>query len=303
MRHGGSYATLKEARARRDLIAGELAAGRNPADVLLSPEPTRTLATVYEKFRVRPDVSEGTRRNYRSHWNLLAPALASAVPERVKPEDVQAWVNAQTLAPGTLNAYLGTLPQLLDFARVEPNPARSKWVKLPRAESEVSPPPDNTHVVAMLNAMKPERRMLFAFMERCGIRVSETCGWEWPDVDVENSRIRSRAEVQKGRRGTRKPRWVPLPEFLLSLLLEQTPYDDRGGPLFPWVRRYEHPGDACRKVMRRACQAAGIPHFHPHDLRHRRASLWHLQGMPLREIGDRLGQRSSLRRRSTPTAT
>jgi hypothetical protein len=32
--HGGSFRTLKEAKARRDLIAGELAAGRNPADAL-----------------------------------------------------------------------------------------------------------------------------------------------------------------------------------------------------------------------------------------------------------------------------
>jgi len=29
--HGGAFRTLKEARARRDLIAGELASGRNPA--------------------------------------------------------------------------------------------------------------------------------------------------------------------------------------------------------------------------------------------------------------------------------
>ena len=43
--------------------------------------------------------------------------------------------------------------------------------------------------------------------------------------------------------------------------------------------------------MRTACKAAGIPHFHPHDLRHRRISLWHGQGIPARTIGDRVGQR------------
>ena len=36
---------------------------------------------------------------------------------------------------------------------------------------------------------------------------------------------------------------------------------------------------------------AGVLHLHPHDLRHRRISLWHGQGMPAREIGDRVGQR------------
>jgi hypothetical protein len=32
--HAGSFPTLKEARARRDLIGGEIANGRNPADLL-----------------------------------------------------------------------------------------------------------------------------------------------------------------------------------------------------------------------------------------------------------------------------
>ena len=41
----------------------------------------------------------------------------------------------------------------------------------------------------------------------------------------------------------------------------------------------------------RACKTAGSPHFHPHDRRHRRLSLWHGQGIPAREIGDRVGQR------------
>ena len=43
--------------------------------------------------------------------------------------------------------------------------------------------------------------------------------------------------------------------------------------------------------MARACRSAGIPHFHPHDLRHRRITLWHGQGIPAREIGERVGQR------------
>ena len=41
--HGGSFKTLKDARARRDLIGGELAAGRNPAENLraLTEAPQR----------------------------------------------------------------------------------------------------------------------------------------------------------------------------------------------------------------------------------------------------------------------
>lgn len=39
----------------------------------------------------------------------------------------------------------------------------------------------------------------------------------------------------------------------------------------------------------RACTAAGVPAFSPHDLRHRRVSLLHLGGMPWARIGELVG--------------
>ena len=44
-----------------------------------------------------------------------------------------------------------------------------------------------------------------------------------------------------------------------------------------------------RDAMMRACRAAGIPGYSPHDLRHRRGSLWHAGGMPARELAERMG--------------
>jgi integrase len=43
------------------------------------------------------------------------------------------------------------------------------------------------------------------------------------------------------------------------------------------------------RAMTRACREAGVPHFTPHDLRHRRISLWHVGGVPARELADRAG--------------
>jgi hypothetical protein len=53
--HASSFKTLKEARARRDFVAGELAVGRNPADALramvsVAVRPTLTIETWSEKF-------------------------------------------------------------------------------------------------------------------------------------------------------------------------------------------------------------------------------------------------------------
>jgi integrase len=41
--------------------------------------------------------------------------------------------------------------------------------------------------------------------------------------------------------------------------------------------------------MARACVAARIPHFTPYALRHRRTSLWHGQGVPVKELMARTG--------------
>jgi integrase len=41
--------------------------------------------------------------------------------------------------------------------------------------------------------------------------------------------------------------------------------------------------------MERACKAAGIPHFHPHDLRHRYASLKLREGVPVTDLAAQLG--------------
>src|SRR5205809_7387149 len=69
--HGGSFLTMKEARLRRDLIGGELAAGRNPADLLramVERPRMRTFADLYDEFTAsRVDVAETTKINYGTH--------------------------------------------------------------------------------------------------------------------------------------------------------------------------------------------------------------------------------------------
>ena len=47
--------------------------------------------------------------------------------------------------------------------------------------------------------------------------------------------------------------------------------------------------DRFRTGITRACKACGVPAFSPHDLRHRRASLWHLGGVSAAEAAAWLG--------------
>src|SRR5947209_5083345 len=71
LRHGGSFATHKEAKLRRDLIAGELAAGRDPTVLLRSiraaPVQSVTLSEWSDRFLAsRHDLDLNTLRGYRS---------------------------------------------------------------------------------------------------------------------------------------------------------------------------------------------------------------------------------------------
>ena len=43
------------------------------------------------------------------------------------------------------------------------------------------------------------------------------------------------------------------------------------------------------QTMTRACHTAGIQHYHPHDLRHRRITVWHQSGVPAQELAERAG--------------
>jgi integrase len=65
--------------------------------------------------------------------------------------------------------------------------------------------------------------------------------------------------------------------------------DDRvpGAPVFVGAT-----ADRLRTAITRACTAAGVPTFSPHDLRHQRISLLHLGGVPWARIGEHMGQRN-----------
>ena len=294
---GGTFRTLKEARTRRDYVAGEIAAGRNPRDGLRSPEtPRRVLEDWFALWlRTRIDVDERTRENYRVHWKRIGPRFGRRRPDDVEHGEIQEWINEQAavLTPAVVRDYLGTLRQVIDQSGVEPNPARHRALRLPTAERRIHSPPSDKHVLALLDQITSDRRLLFVLLEQTGARLGESLSWTWGDVDVPNSRILSRPENVKGRRGHRRPRWVQLPEWLLDILLDSCPPDDRGRdrPLFIWPLDVGHPRQKVEKVMAKACVAAAIPHYHPHDLRHRRITLWHGQGIPAREIGERVGQR------------
>jgi integrase len=200
--HAGSFETLREARARRDFVAGELAAGRNPAEALRKPrepikrETLREVAKRYEASRVH--MSASGRKNISSHLPRILATFGDYDPQTIDFAEIQEWITSNTkaleneagLEPSSLSRYFATLRQLLDFAGVEPNPARSRHVKLPRIVQEEVDPPTAKQTQAILERVGPRWILPLVVLEQTAMRSGEVAKLVWGDVDVVESRFR-----------------------------------------------------------------------------------------------------------------
>jgi integrase len=123
------------------------------------------------------------------------------------------------------------------------------------------------------------------WLDWSGARVGSVDSLLVGDYDEPRRRIRLRAATTK----TRAALWIELPDVLAEAIeATLSPREDRNleARLFADVG-----ADRLRTAIARACRAAGVPGFSPHDLRHRRISLLHRQGRTWAEIGRLVGQR------------
>lgn len=193
---------------------------------------------------------------------------------------------AENYSRATIRKNLQTLQMVLDHASISPNPARSKQVKLPRGEAEEINPPSGEHVEAVYRLLPSKHRLPLLWLDWSGARVSSIDLTLVGDYDEPRRRVRLRAATMK----MRKALWVELhPVLAEELETRLGPREDRDLE----ARLFAGSGaDALRTSIAKACKAAAIPLFSPHDLRHRRISLLHLRGVPWARIGEFVGQRS-----------
>lgn len=266
--HGGTFKTKKEAQTRARLISEWVASGKDPRAelqrVVAGGQVFRSVHTDW--LASRRNVSEGTLAGYRSREPVILDAFGSRAVDQITVRDVIAWVGtlADDLKAGTINSYVAQLRMAIDFSDVAVNVARDRRVVLPRRERKEPVPPTADEFVAILDRVAVAARLPIVAMEQLGSRVSETVALTGDDIDVEGGRVRFRRESTK----TKKGRWVDAPDWLLEALAAGVP--------IPMDR------NDCYGAMR----GTG---FHPHDLRHRRASLWHQQGVVATELARRLG--------------
>jgi len=285
IRHAGSFTRERDAKTRRDFVAGELAAGRDPTRGLraLTETPVRrTLKTEFDKFETsRVDVGPKTLALYRNARDRLR-SLASMAPDEVTAAQVQAWIAENStasedyakLSPKSLGHYLSTLRQVLDFCDVMPNPARSPKVKLPGQDKEEVAPPQTNEWQAIKAGLPAKVSLIARFIECEGVRVKEALQLTYGDVDFASKRVRISKARTKGR--TAGQRWLPVPDELLDEISDLVPLEDRHRDrlVFPLLT-----DNQVRDRLYRTCRDAGVAAYSPHDLRHRRCSLWLRMGI------------------------
>jgi integrase len=233
-----------------------------------------TLTERFDAFIAsRVDVGGSTLALYRNARDRLGE-LSEREPVSLTPADFQTWIGANAdLSPRTLAHYLSSIRQVLDFCDVEPNPARSKKVRLPADETAEVEAPSNDEWLAIKQQASKRVSLALRLIEAEGLRVSEAAELTFGDVDFAEGRIRvSRARTKRRSAGQR---WLPVPEELLGEIAALCPLEDRSRE-----RRVFAGLDAwkVRDGLALACRNAKIAHCGPHALRHRRCSLWLAHG-------------------------
>jgi integrase len=288
--YGGSFRTMREASIRKKWIAGELAARRVPDVTSLEQPKGPTLAEAGERWNAsRFDVSENTRVQQSTSLKLALPLLGDRRVDTLTPHDVAALVPqlvGEGKKPGTIKKAVQAVAMVLDHAGVSPNPARDRViVRMPREEFEEVNPPTADHVAAVFRRLPMKHRLALLWLDWSGARVASIDKTLVGDYDQTNRRVRLRKATTKSRRAL----WIELPPVLADAIETTLPH-----PRFrdPNARLFAESGaDAIRTAIAKACSAAGVPDFSPHDLRHRRISLLHLRGVPWARIAEFVGQR------------
>ena len=290
-RSGGTFKTKADAQARLRWITGELAACRVPTFTAAPSTPVTVRAACVAWQASRIDVAESTRVLHRVALGRILPILGDRDVVGLTPSDVALAVAALAgadYARGSISKSLNALAQALDHAGIDPNPARDRGVKLPREDRAEIVPPTADQVERALFYVAPKYRLPLMILEACALRVGELEHLRWADVDEPTMRVRiSRATAK-----TRKPRWVQVPADLFAMIIARVPREDRDleDLVFPGATQ-----ERMRTDLGRACKAAGVASFGLHDLRHRRLSLWHREGVPIAEVAQRAGHsRSSM---------
>jgi len=228
-------------------------------------------------------------RNELGHLALTDVTIARVVEARGKLLRSKGR-KGNTLAPATVNQYVGDLRHCFsiakrEFALVAENPLRDiKKLREPRGRCRFLSDAERDSLLTECKSHSQTLYVIVVVALSTGARKGEILGLRWPDVDMRRGMMTFH-QTKNGERRT-----VPLVGLAHRLLIK-----------FSKVRRIDtdlfFPGAngnplVVDKMFRQACARARIDEFRFHDLRHTAASALAMNNATLAEIAEVLGHKT-----------
>ena len=262
----------------------QIACVLRPGSVVNTDQALRCFAAFLAETSPATPLNQVTRRQVEAFKPWLA-----ARPGQNKP----------AVTPSTIAHRLGTLRMF--FVRIDEwgwdeAPARVPMFPgdLPRLARPLPKALDDAAAARLLRAAQADRRLLVRvtveMLLRTGLRVSEYTGL--PADAVVLIGAGPWLHVPVGKLG--EDRYLPLHPQLVALIDDyRARHVPAGHPLL-LPRENGRPLDrhTVTRMINRAGAAAGLPHLHPHQLRHTLATQAINRGMSLEAIAALLGHRS-----------
>ncbi len=210
-------------------------------------------------------------------------------------QDIVAFITtaqASGLAPSTINTKLGLLTaffeSLRDEGQMTQQPVRRRHrLLMPTVLPKPMPDTDLTAFFQVIDAVRD--RLIFLFMLRCGLRVSEVCALTWDAIDLDAGTVR----VNRGK--GQVDRIVYLSPDVEQTLQSWRAHRPSGPYLFPSPKRHRPHlfRSQINRLMDQYLAAAGLStHYSPHCLRHTFATHLLNAGVSLEILKEPLGHHS-----------
>jgi integrase len=261
--------------------------------------------------------STRTPVEYARRYRLaIAPTFAAVPVAEIRPEDVQAWVDAmkaaRRLSPKSISDRHGLLHSVMDYAAAAPhnyiaaNPCRS--TRLPKRHKGVPrgiTPAEWEALRSALVIISPDACDVADFIAASGWRWQEAAALSTYDVEDDGHTVhvtvtrvvRREADglhIVDGAKSDAGGRRIALDHATSLMVRRRAAAAERGGLVFtnaagkPWrhqyfLTRYWHPA-------RRAANIGRV--ITPHGLRHAHVYRLAVSGAPLPEIQARIGHAS-----------
>jgi hypothetical protein len=120
-----------------------------------APAAVKTFREWADEYRAsRVDLAPATRDAIQVRTATLFPLIGDLDAAQITPATVANLVTTLELKPSSLRRYIATLAAILDYAGIEPNPAKDKRVRLPREERTIVEPP-SADAVALIVTRSP----------------------------------------------------------------------------------------------------------------------------------------------------